>query len=102
MTWKPGESGNPQGARVKARRFSTILERALLQEDLKAEEDHRLRKGIEKTLDKAADGDLPALQMIADRLDGKPKQTTVLASPDEGEEGVKELSITLKKPSGGA
>lgn len=74
MTWKPGQSGNPEGARVKARRVAVILDRALAQEDLKADEDHRIRKGIEKMLDKVAEGDLASFQAIADRSDGKPAQ----------------------------
>jgi hypothetical protein len=79
LTWKPGESGNPQGARIKARRFSTILERALTQEDLKPDEDHRIRQGIEKLLDKVSAGDLPSIAMLADRTDGKPAQQVTLA-----------------------
>lgn len=74
MPWEKGQSGNPEGARVKARRFAAVLDRALIQDELKAAEDQRLRKGIEKVLDKAAEGDLASLQMLADRLDGKPAQ----------------------------
>ncbi len=59
-----------------------ILDRALAQEDLKAEEDHRIRKGIEKVLDKAADGDLPSIQLLADRTDGKPAQQIDLGNAD--------------------
>ena len=75
MPWVPGQSGNPEGGRLKARRFSTILERALVQEDLKAEADHRIRQGIEKIMDKIAAGDLASFQTLADRSDGKPAQT---------------------------
>ena len=68
---------------MKARRFATILERALIQEDLKAEEDHRVRKGIEKILDKIAEGDLASFQTLADRSDGKPAQSVTLAGDPE-------------------
>lgn len=81
--WLPGQSGNPEGARVKARRFADILNRAMVQEASKAEEDHRLRKGIEKILDKAAEGDLPSITMLADRLDGKPAQDVTIAGDEE-------------------
>lgn len=81
--WLPGQSGNPEGAGSKKRRFAAILERAMVQEDLKAEQDHRLRKGIEKTLDKAAEGDLPSIVMLADRLDGKPAQDVTVAGDEE-------------------
>lgn len=83
MPWQKGQSGNPEGGRLKARRFATILERALTQEDLKAEEDHRIRKGIEKLLDKVADGDLASLQTLADRTDGKPAQSMTLSGDPE-------------------
>ena len=90
MPWQPGQSGNPEGGRLKARRFAAILDRALTQEDLKAEEDHRIRQGIEKLLDKVAAGDLPAIQALADRTDGKPAQT-LLGGGDDGEH---EVTIT--------
>lgn len=83
MTWQKGQSGNPDGARVKARRFGRILDRALLQEDAKAEEDHRIRQAIERQMDKAADGDLAAVQFIADRTDGKPEQAVTLGGDPE-------------------
>ena len=89
MPWQPGQSGNPEGGRLKARRFSNILDRALAQEDLKAEEDHRIRQGIEKLLDKVATGDLYAIQALADRTDGKPAQT--VRGP--GEDGEHEMVI---------
>lgn len=51
----------------------------MIQEESKAEADHRLRKGIEKVLDKVADGDLAAINLLADRLDGKPAQSVELS-----------------------
>ena len=74
MPWQPGQSGNPEGGRLKARRFANILDRVLTQEDLRKEEDHRIRKGLEKLLEKIADGDLASIQFLADRTDGKPAQ----------------------------
>ena len=83
MPWQPGQSGNPEGARIKARRFGAMLERVLTQEDLKPEEQHRLRLAVEKLVQKAADGDIPSMQMLADRLDGKPAQQVQLqGDPD--------------------
>lgn len=69
MPWQPGESGNPNGANVKAKRFFAALDRAIAQDDSK-----RLRDAAETLLDKAAAGEPWALQMLADRLDGKPSQ----------------------------
>lgn len=51
------------------RSFISALNRAIAQDD-----GVRLRAISEKLLDKAADGDLTAINMVADRLDGKPKQ----------------------------
>lgn len=79
MPWQPGQSGNPEGAGSKGRRFARILERAMIQEESKAEEQQRLRMGIEKALDKAAEGDLPSITFLADRLDGKPAQSVELS-----------------------
>ena len=67
---------------MKARRVAAILDRALTQEALKPEEDHRIRKGIEKMLDKIAEGDLASFQVIADRTDGKPAQQVNLGNAD--------------------
>ena len=78
MAWVKGQSGNPEGP-VKAKRFYSALDRAIVQEDGK-----RLRDAAEKLLDLAAEGEPWAVQMLADRLDGKPAQT-VLGSGDEGE-----------------
>lgn len=68
MPWQPGQSGNPEGP-VKAKRFYAALDRAIVQEDGK-----RLRTAAEKLLDLAAAGESWAMQMLADRLDGKPSQ----------------------------
>lgn len=74
MAWKPGESGNPEGARVHRYRFKRILDRVLTQEESKPDEQNRIRLGLEKVMDKVAEGDLPSIQLIADRSDGKPQQ----------------------------
>lgn len=67
--WKPGETGNPNGAR-KPRRFLAALELALTQDDGK-----RLRACAEKLLTLAAEGQPWAVQFLAERLDGKAEQT---------------------------
>lgn len=62
-----------------------MLERALAQEDLKPPEQHRLRMAIEAQLTKASNGDLAAVQMLADRLDGKAAQSLTI----DGELGLR-------------
>lgn len=43
----------------------------------------KLRKGLEKLLDAASEGDMGAMTFIADRLDGKPKQAVEMSEdPD--------------------
>lgn len=77
MAFAPGQSGNPAG-NSKGKRFYDALDRAIAQDDSK-----RLRKSAEKLLDLAADGESWAMQMLADRLDGKPAQSVMLGNdPD--------------------
>lgn len=76
MPFEPGVSGNPAGS-PKIKRFYAALDRAIIQEDGK-----RLRKAAEKLLTTAAAGEPWAIQMLADRLDGKAVQS-VEVSGDE-------------------
>lgn len=69
---------------------------ALRMEIAAAGEDHKaLRRVARALIDKAADGDVPAIKEIADRLDGKPAQAIV-----GDEDGPVKLEITWKTPSG--
>ena len=70
MAWKPGQSGNPDGP-VKQKKFLGALERAIAQDSGES-----LRKAALALLNNAASGEPWAIQMLADRLDGKPKQET--------------------------
>jgi hypothetical protein len=78
MAWKPGESGNPEG-RALNKPFLDAVSRAIAQDDGK-----RLRKAAEQLLDAADAGEPWALQMLADRLDGKPKQQVEASGADGG------------------
>lgn len=70
MTWKKGQSGNPNG-RAKEKPFAD----ALRMEINAAGADHKKLRLIAKALlDKAEDGDMQAINCVADRLDGKPVQ----------------------------
>lgn len=62
--------GNKNAA--KSRLFEQALHRAIAQDD-----GDRVRRAAEVVLDKAAEGEIWAVQMLADRLDGKPSQTIV-------------------------
>lgn len=78
MAWQPGQSGNPSG-KVAEKPFLDALRRAIKQDDAE-----RLRNAAEKLLDAAADGEPWAIQHLADRLDGKPKQQAEISGPDGG------------------
>jgi hypothetical protein len=76
---RSGPPGNKHGATHKI--FSDTLRKALVQDQL---DKQRLFKGIQKVLDKCEEGDLPALQFVADRTDGKPYQQVALTGEDGG------------------
>jgi len=60
-----------------------MLERAIRADEEKLPEaQQRLRMAAENLLNKAADGDLKAMQEIGDRIDGKPPQSLDIGSQD--------------------
>lgn len=89
MPFQPGQSGNPEGG-VKQKRFYAALDRAIAQDDGK-----RLREAAEQLLSLASAGEKWAVEMLADRLDGKPKQQTELTGADGSP-----FTVTWKKPDG--
>jgi hypothetical protein len=62
--------------------------------------DHRtLRLIARKLLEKAADGELPAILAIADRLDGKPsQQLDIETNVQTHEHSAKALATTSRSP----
>lgn len=79
MAGVKGRSGTNRG---KDKPFAD----ALRMEIAEAGENHRsLRAIARKLLDKAAEGDMQAIQQVGDRLDGKPAQeSTMTADVSEG------------------
>ena len=73
MPFEPGQSGNPAGG-AKIKKFYAALDRAIAQDDSK-----RLREAAEKLLTLASTGEPWAVQMLADRLDGKAAQSLTVA-----------------------
>ena len=69
----PFQIGNDLGK--NSRKVEAMIKSVLAQDDR-----GRLRQAIERTLDKAADGDLPCLDWLTNRIDGKIKG-------DDGEKG---------------
>lgn len=66
MPWKPGQSGHP-GGRPKTKLFSQALRNVL-----SLSEAEEIAK---KVVEMAKNGDLQAVNIVADRLDGKPHQS---------------------------
>lgn len=65
------DKGNKLGKGNKgAKLIEEALRRAATQEN-----GERIRAGVEKLLDKFAEGDLAAFSIVADRIDGRPNQS---------------------------
>jgi hypothetical protein len=71
--WQPGQSGNP-GGRPKRRLIDELLEELLLTEDSKVAE--AIARAL---LAKAKRGDLRAVQLVVERVQGRPKQAMELS-----------------------
>jgi hypothetical protein len=92
MPFKPGESGNPDG-RPKDYKFLAALNRAIAQDEGK-----KLRSAAEKLLALASAGEPWAVKELADRLDGKPKQT--VEGGGEGGKFVHSVELTIVDSAG--
>lgn len=76
--WKPGQSGNPRG-RPKKRLIDEALEDLLANNDAEA-----ARDVAAALLKRARNGDLRAIQLIAERTQGKPMRAVEISGPDGG------------------
>jgi len=86
------ESGAQPGnknATKEHRLITSALRRAVVQSP------DKLRAACEKVLQDAADGNLPAFNAIADRLDGKPAQSVSIGN-EEGETFKTESTVSLR------
>jgi len=72
MPFQKGQSGNPGGRRKDASFVDTLIMRL---KELEGDNTRGLRKIAEELIMSAEGGDLQAIKEVADRLDGKPKQT---------------------------
>ncbi len=72
--WKPGQSGNPKGKPKGSRHFSTLIREAITKvaTDTGTSDDVLI---VQALVAKAKDGDLKAVDMVLDRVDGKAEQT---------------------------
>jgi hypothetical protein len=92
MPFKKGQSGNIYGGEKPFRD-------ALRMEIADAGDDRKLlRKIAKRLLEMAEKGDMPAISMLADRLDGKPAQesTVTLVKRDENDWSRAELVAIIR------
>lgn len=75
MAKRGGQLNNRNAA--KGRIFGDAIRKAVAQGD-----GNKLRDIAEKLLDMAQEGDIQAIREVADRLDGKAKQSTEISDPD--------------------
>lgn len=73
MAYQPGQSGNP-GGRPKRDKFITQQLIAALKEVDETTGGTKLRRIVNALLAKAAEGDVPAVREVLDRVEGKVPQ----------------------------
>lgn len=93
MATEGGQPGNDNAARGKE--FRAAIQRALAKRSSGAGWRVALDKIATKLIELAEDGEQWAVQEVANRMDGKPAQTTVLTGDEEGGP-VKIQSIEIK------
>lgn len=81
MPFKKGQSGNP-GGRIKDKAFTDAVRMALAEDDVVSGK-RKLRAIAEKLVDEAVNGQPWAVQMVADRLEGKPVQAVEVGGPGD-------------------
>ena len=72
--WKPGTSGNP-GGRPKDSKFAELIREIGEQQEQGSTKFERL---VNKVYDLALKGDMAAVRWIADRIEGRPRQSIAL------------------------
>lgn len=71
--FKPGQSGNPGGRPKRGWSWGDLLQKAL---ELEAKDGRPQKEHVaEMMVEKALKGDARAFEVIADRMEGKPKQS---------------------------
>ena len=75
-SWKPGESGNPNGRPPKNWTWKDLLEEAMDEKDATGVPVKKII--VKRMVELAKRGDLQATKEIIDRMDGKAKQSTDL------------------------
>jgi hypothetical protein len=71
--WKPGQTGNPEGGRIR-KRYKEAIERVLTKLG-DGDPDKARDKVVAAHIARAGDGDMAAIKELYDREDGKVTQT---------------------------
>lgn len=87
-------AGTSEGAKSR-HLFANELRKALVQDDYT-----KLRQGIQALMDKAAEGEIKALEFIADRTDGKAMQSVELSGEEGGPVAFEMIRRVIVKPEG--
>jgi len=87
--WVKGQSGNPRGSPQRGRALVVALRAALRQERPSGEDGYRAV--VARLVDLAIAGDLDAIRLIFDRIDGRVPQAVALTG---GEGGPAEIVLT--------
>jgi len=70
MPWVKGQSGNPAGRPRRGQSFADALRRALSERDPETKRT-KLQQVADAAVERAIKGDLEAIRLIAERIDGK-------------------------------
>ena len=109
MTWVQGQSGNPNGTLpAKLMRDALMLALHEEQEDEKGNSFKRIRLVVNALVNKAIKGDVPAISLVLDRVDGKlPSDVKITSnktlngqSYDELAQSIAEALIRLRQATG--
>ena len=78
MAWKKGQSGNPNGRPKKGHTLTDQIEKALAVRDIKTGYSNITRNEaiVAVLIKEALGGNIKAIDMIMDRVEGKPIQQT--------------------------
>lgn len=75
MTFEPGKSGNPRGRPKRGTAMADALRTVLN----KSQDGKQNKRAVaEKLVEMARSGNVEAMKLVFDRIDGKPVQTNVL------------------------
>lgn len=97
--FKKGETGNPNGA-PKGERLSTMIRRALLEIGGKGTKGQEYTNGdliLKALIKKAKYGDARAIEILYDRLEGKPKSGLLNIDEDDDDNAIGAITLTIER-----